>query len=1017
MNTAGRTPPRAGVILDGRYQLDRAVGRGGMGMVFRATQLNLGRTVAVKVLPVDLVDRIDEFEARFRREALAISRLQHPNIVQVLDFGRDPHFGLYLVMEFLDGRSLDEVIFEDHPIPPRRVADLLIQALAGLQAAHAHSILHRDIKPANVMACNVPGRPDLVKVLDFGVARSLGSALDSFKLTLDGMVCGTPLYMAPEQAASGPLDARADVYAVGTVLYEMLTGHLPFDETAPMDYLAIKVAEDAPLARVMANGEPTPPGLLSIVMRSVAREPGERYPDAATFRESLEQWLGRTPRATPASPPGGGARAPAPWEGATGSPPPGGPLVEDGPTSPSNRWYRGPAAEDEPTEEDIGGPIPLDQLRGPPPPGTSSFSLASLPRTEPSSPAPAGADLAPAGPSRPSFGERLQGREELLGEIEGGFERAVERGWAGMLVYGPPGSGRSALLTRIGGQAAAAGWEVQPLTVYAEGTSGLLDVADLLPASAATGPRLLLVDGLDLLPAPLVQAVTHPQRFPERATFLLASARRPGGIDPSMLRRQLEPLPGHLREALVIEALGAGGGLRGPEVAYPGWLEQRLGLDLAEGRLVAEGEGWRYPAPPPSDERDARLLAADRIRGLQPGARELLVTLGLAPAGLPHAVLGGVPEAPEAADSAVGILLEEELVRWAGDRWIAASETVAAGARACCEDAPRLHARLASAFRQAASSARGGARRRLLLDEAEHRIEGGQPREAAAALADVARFHSAVAQPGRGVEPLRRALALSQGEVAWTTRRIRLAAQLAAAMVDAGLPREAMGVLKEVKLRERLDPRYPALVAVARARALDTLDHAGAGEALEKAARLASLARDGELQVEARLALAERALRQRDRVAAARHAEQASYTSRLEGLASETRLTLTCRIAETLARTGPKSLARKLYGEADEGARGADLPHLAARAGLGTASLLVERGERRRAAEVLDTHIDDDALPPTLRARAALNRGLLHTLKGASEDADALYRLAMGWAALDGWREGVMRAARALGGA
>jgi len=586
-----------------------------------------------------------------------------------------------------------------------------------------------------------------------------------------------------------------------------------------------------------------------------------------------------------------------------------------------------------------------------------------------------------------------------------------------MLVYGPPGSGRSALLTRIGGQAAAAGWEVQPLTVYAEGTSGLLDVADLLPASAATGPRLLLVDGLDLLPAPLVQAVTHPQRFPERATFLLASARRPGGIDPSMLRRQLEPLPGHLREALVIEALGAGGGLRGPEVAYPGWLEQRLGLDLAEGRLVAEGEGWRYPAPPPSDERDARLLAADRIRGLQPGARELLVTLGLAPAGLPHAVLGGVPEAPEAADSAVGILLEEELVRWAGDRWIAASETVAAGARACCEDAPRLHARLASAFRQAASSARGGARRRLLLDEAEHRIEGGQPREAAAALADVARFHSAVAQPGRGVEPLRRALALSQGEVAWTTRRIRLAAQLAAAMVDAGLPREAMGVLKEVKLRERLDPRYPALVAVARARALDTLDHAGAGEALEKAARLASLARDGELQVEARLALAERALRQRDRVAAARHAEQASYTSRLEGLASETRLTLTCRIAETLARTGPKSLARKLYGEADEGARGADLPHLAARAGLGTASLLVERGERRRAAEVLDTHIDDDALPPTLRARAALNRGLLHTLKGASEDADALYRLAMGWAALDGWREGVMRAARALGGA
>lgn len=287
MNPPGRTSARAGVILDGRYQLDRPVGRGGMGMVFRATQLNLGRTVAVKVLPTDLLERGGEFEVRFRREALAISKLQHPNIVQVLDFGRDPHFGLYLVMEYLDGRSLDEVMFEDHPVAPRRAADLLIQALSALEAAHAASILHRDIKPANMMACDVPGRPDLVKVLDFGVARPLGRELDSWKLTRDGMVCGTPLYMAPEQATAAGLDARADVYAAGTVLYEMLAGHLPFDETAPMDCLAIKVAEDPPPLRALSSGDPVP---RSSVRSACAPSPASPTGASATPPVSAKPW-------------------------------------------------------------------------------------------------------------------------------------------------------------------------------------------------------------------------------------------------------------------------------------------------------------------------------------------------------------------------------------------------------------------------------------------------------------------------------------------------------------------------------------------------------------------------------------------------------------------------------------------------------------------------------------------------------------------------------------------------------
>jgi hypothetical protein len=177
----------------------------------------------------------------------------------------------------------------------------------------------------------------------------------------------------------------------------------------------------------------------------------------------------------------------------------------------------------------------------------------------------------------------------------------------------------------------------------------------------------------------------------------------------------------------------------------------------------------------------------------------------------------------------------------------------------------------------------------------------------------------------------------------------------------------------------------------------------------------AGLARDGGSQVEARLALAERALRQRDRTTASRQAEQASYTGRLAGLDPEERLALESRIAETLARTGPKGLARKLFDQVRETACAEGLPHLAARAALGSAALLLERGDRRRAAELLDQLTGDLELTPVLRARAALNRGLLHTLRGEADGAQDCFRLALGLAALDGWRDGVVRAARALG--
>ena len=1015
-----RVTPRAGVVLDGRYLLERPVGRGGMGMVFRATQLNLGRQVAVKVLPTDVMARVEEFEARFRREAMAISRLQHPNIVHVLDYGRDPHFGLYLVMEYLDGRSLDEVMFEDYPLPLRRIADLLIQALGALEAAHAHEIIHRDVKPANLMACDVPGRPDLVKVLDFGVARPLGKGLDRLKLTEDGMVCGTPIYMAPEQATAGQLDGRADVYAVGAVLYEMLAGHLPFDETAPLDYLAVKVSEDPPPPEIMANGERTPPQLLSICMRALARDPGERFADAATFRGALEHWLGRTPRGSPVARADRGRGGRAGGSGADPATvvPPGGPLVEDGPTSPSNRWYApGNLEDDEATEEDLSGPVSLDVLRGSPPNVTGPVDLLDPPL--PPLACPPTDPRIPVSTGYPVVGERLRGRAALLSEIAGAFDAAAQHGWAAWLISGPSGSGRTAVLARTAAQAAAVGWEILPLATCGGDLGPLLGLPELLPVPREPGPRLVLLDDADLLPGTLIRDLLDPTRFADRPTLVLASARRPGVVGGQVQRRQLEPLQREQRRQLVVEALaGSPPPLGGPEVAFPGWLQQRLGLDVERGRLSrAPDGGWRYAQPPGEDSADSAQLAGARLARLDEVQLRLMRALAQAPTGLGHDTMIHLCEVPEQADAAVVELTRMGLMRWGHDRWSTPSLTVAeAGRRGLDEEArAALCVDLASACRRSGQSARGVRRLRLLLEETQFRERAGSPEGAAECLAEVARYAEAVRRPRLRVESLSRAFQVAEGEVAWTTRRIRLAASLAEALVDVGQARQAMATLTGIQLRERLGPVYPALVAGARARALDALDDARADDALEKASRLAGLAREGAIQVRARLALAERALRARDGAAASRHAEQASFTARLESVEPEERGILGVRIAEMLARTGPKGLARRLFEEAVTTSRDAGLPHLAARAGLGVAGLMMERGDRRRAARYLDQARGDPELDPALRARAALNRGLLHTLRRETEEAIQCYRQSLGWAAFAGWRDGVARARRALG--
>src|SRR5215218_10941097 len=205
-------------LVDGRYRIIRRLGSGGMADVYSAEDTQLGREVALKVLYRRLAED-DEFVERFRREASAAAGLQHPNVVQVFDRGEwDGTY--YIAMEFLPGRSLKEAVRDDGPLDPDAAVEITLGVLKALRFAHRRGIVHRDIKPHNVML-DAEGR---VKVTDFGIARAGAS-----DMTETGSIMGTAQYLSPEQAQGHPVDARADLYSIGVVLYELLTGRVPFD--------------------------------------------------------------------------------------------------------------------------------------------------------------------------------------------------------------------------------------------------------------------------------------------------------------------------------------------------------------------------------------------------------------------------------------------------------------------------------------------------------------------------------------------------------------------------------------------------------------------------------------------------------------------------------------------------------------------------------------------------------------------------------------------------------------------
>ena len=283
--------PLVGVTLPGGYEIIDLVGVGGMGRVYRAAQNALGRTVAVKLVHPHLAGDANT-SARFINEARAASRLNHPNSVAIIDFGRTPEGQLYLVMEFLRGRDLARVVHEDGALPLARVVDIVRQVLAALGDAHLLSIVHRDLKPENVIVEPSRTGRDLVKVVDFGLAKTLeGDAASQRSITAPGIVCGTPDYMAPEQGRGDATDPRSDLYGVGVMLFQLITGRLPFVGDSPTEVVLMHLSAPAPDPRRIAPERHVPASLADVVRRALEKSPEDRWQTADEFAAALEATL------------------------------------------------------------------------------------------------------------------------------------------------------------------------------------------------------------------------------------------------------------------------------------------------------------------------------------------------------------------------------------------------------------------------------------------------------------------------------------------------------------------------------------------------------------------------------------------------------------------------------------------------------------------------------------------------------------------------------------------------------
>jgi serine/threonine-protein kinase len=296
--STGAPDPLIGRVINDRFKINALIARGGMGKVYRAEQAPLGRVCAIKVLNPNYAGEHDpEFHKRFFLEASIASKLTHPNTVTIFDYGRTDDDIYYMAMEYLEGHTLHRAIREAGHFPEERAAHVARQICRALREAHSLGVIHRDLKPANIFLVEHGDETDFVKVLDFGLVKNV-SGDKGEDLTQTGLFMGSPKYMAPEQIRGDRVDARTDIYALGIIMYEMITGKVPFDRPNSVNILMAHVNEEAPPMRQMNPNINLSPAIEETVGRCMAKDPDQRFRSMDEVLAALKRIGGATLTAT-----------------------------------------------------------------------------------------------------------------------------------------------------------------------------------------------------------------------------------------------------------------------------------------------------------------------------------------------------------------------------------------------------------------------------------------------------------------------------------------------------------------------------------------------------------------------------------------------------------------------------------------------------------------------------------------------------------------------------------------------
>jgi serine/threonine protein kinase len=410
--------PFVGKVIGGKYRIVKQLGEGGMGAVYFGEQ-QMGTTVrkvAVKTLHKHL-SQDPQIKERFQREVATVVQLEHPNTIQVFDFGATDDGTLYIVMELVQGKSVQDILEKEGPMAPARVENIMRQVSGSLEEAHGLGIIHRDLKPDNVVLCERAGQKDWVEVLDFGIAkRSNETDEKEKKLTQQGMVLGTPPYMSPEQFTGQPLDARSDIYSLGIMMYEMLTGTLPFEANTAWEWATQHMTAQPKAFEATPNGALLPPRMRAAIMKALAKAKEDR---PASVKEFYESFAGTGSAASTATP-----------QPMDAPPMSGGVLGQDQPHS------SGPAARGKTevgTPVFVGGVAPISGGAPPSPYGAPPPMTPPGPNT--GGPGAYAAGPIPAGPTRETQNSGGGGRGALIGIAAvvalltiGGVGFAVSRG-------------------------------------------------------------------------------------------------------------------------------------------------------------------------------------------------------------------------------------------------------------------------------------------------------------------------------------------------------------------------------------------------------------------------------------------------------------------------------------------------------------------------------------------------------------------------------------------------------------